>query len=259
VPGPTLRGMFGGLLDALFPCHCLGCGGGEWPYCARCRLEVAVLGPPWCRRCGRPLEFSVEACRDCPPEALSWARAAYLYEGPVRKTLIRLKFGGLRSAVDVLSLAMMAALRKERGGDAEPMVITWVPLGRRRRRARGYDQAEVLARQVAAGLRWPIRSLLERVVETPPQARRTGAERARAQRGAFRSTARPPTMVLLVDDVLTSGATAAECARTLRAAGARHVGLLTAARSLGGDVPARCYNPPGLQPGSVVARENVSR
>ena len=80
-----------------------------------------------------------------------------------------------------------------------------------------------------------------------------------ARRGAFQVVARAPPRVVLIDDVLTSGATAAACGRVLREAGAREVGVLTVARSLGGGVPARCYNPPGLQSGSVVARENVSR
>lgn len=102
--------------------------------------------------------------------------------------------------------------------------------------------------------------LLARVVETAPQARRSGPERQAALRGAFEAA--PvcfPDSVLLVDDVLTSGATAAECARVLVEGGVREIGVLTAARALGSALPERCYNPPGLQPGSVVARERFSR
>jgi adenine/guanine phosphoribosyltransferase-like PRPP-binding protein len=67
------------------------------------------------------------------------------------------------------------------------------------------------------------------------------------------------TRVVLIDDVLTSGVTAAECAEVLRRAGAAEVGVLTAARSLGGPIPARCYNPARFPPGSVVARGRFSR
>jgi adenine/guanine phosphoribosyltransferase-like PRPP-binding protein len=70
---------------------------------------------------------------------------------------------------------------------------------------------------------------------------------------------RPPARVILIDDVLTSGATAAECARVLHQGGAREVGVLCAARSLGGAVPARCYNSAMSRPGSVVARERFFR
>jgi predicted amidophosphoribosyltransferase len=102
--------------------------------------------------------------------------------------------------------------------------------------------------------------MLTRAVETAPQARRGGDARRRALGGAFRAVGAVPPRVLLVDDVLTSGATVAECARTLLAAGALEVGVLTAARSLGGPLPARCYKiEAGLQPGSVVARETFSR
>jgi predicted amidophosphoribosyltransferase len=85
--------------------------------------------------------------------------------------------------------------------------------------------------------------LLARPAEMGPQARRSGRERRRALGGAFVSTGREaPTTVLLVDDVLTTGATAAECAEVLVAVGARRVVLLTAARSLSGPLPARCYS-----------------
>jgi predicted amidophosphoribosyltransferase len=138
-------------------------------------------------------------------------------------------------------------------------VITWVPLGSSRRRARGYDQAELLARAVGRHLGLPVRRTLARTRETAPQAKRAGPDRRLSLLDAFRATGRAPPSVVLVDDILTTGATAASCARALRSAGALEVALLTAARSLGGAVPARCYNPPGLLPGSVVARETFSR
>ncbi len=170
-----------------------------------------------------------------------------------------LKFGGIRSAATALSGAMVDALGADDVPGRPPVVVTWVPLGKRRRRARGYDQAQVLAERIGAALGLPCAKLLARVVETPPQARRNASERANALRGAFRPARAAPVSVLLVDDVLTTGATAAACARALRAAGAGEVGLLTAARSIGGPVPARCYTAPGLQPGSVVARGNDPR
>jgi ComF family protein len=173
---------------------------------------------------------------------------------------MRLKFSGNRSVAEALAPFMAAAVIKERSPprDTEP-VVTWVPLGRRRKRVRGFDQAEALARSLAGVTGWPARQLLRRVVETTPQARRAGAERKMALSGAFVATAPSPERVVLVDDVLTSGTTAAECATVLHGAGAKEVGVLSAARSLGGPVPLRCYNPPGLQPGSVVAREIASR
>jgi predicted amidophosphoribosyltransferase len=193
---------------------------------------------------------------------LTWSRAAFLYDGPVRAGLIRLKFGGLRAAADAFAPFMVGVIQRAPPpgwvGETDP-VVTWVPLGRRRHRGRGYDQAEVLARAVGRTMGWPVSPHLRRAVETSPQARRTGLERRRAQRGAFEAVASPPPRVILVDDVLTSGATAEECARVLRAAGAVGVGLLVAARSLHGPVPTRCYNSPGLRPGSVVARETSSR
>jgi competence protein ComFC len=153
-----------------------------------------------------------------------------------------------------------ALARASPGGTPSGLVLTWVPLGRRRRRERGYDQAEVLAKAVGRLTGISAVPLLRRETETAPQARRSGAERRLALAGAFRAAGAAPARVVLVDDVLTSGATAAECARTLIEAGALEVGVLTAARALGGPLPARCYTPAvGLLSGSVVARERFFR
>jgi predicted amidophosphoribosyltransferase len=253
--------MLAAILDILFPRRCVACGRSGWPFCGDCWPAVATFWPPWCERCGRPLEAAVERCADCPSGPVSWARSAYLYEGPVRSALMRLKFGGVRSVADAVVPAMARILAEANEARPPPgvpphlgFVVSWVPLARGRRRSRGFDQAEILARAAGEIARLPVSPLLRRVIETAPQARRAAAERRVALSGAFRAVGRAPPRVALVDDVLTSGATAGECAGVLRRAGAVEVGVVTAARSINGPVPARCYNPAGLRPGSVVAR-----
>jgi predicted amidophosphoribosyltransferase len=224
-------------LDALFPMRCAGCGDGPWPFCHACRSGLVVLSPPGCERCGMPGERDVPACRHCPPEPVDTAHAPFLYAGPARAALLRLKFNGWRAVAEALGRSMAAV------PTARADAVTWVPLSGARRSRRGYDQARALAAVVAPVLGLPLLRTLERSVDTPPQSARGGAERRRAMRGAFRAVGRaPPPSVLLVDDVLTTGATAAECSSVLRAAGSRQVTLLTAARATSGALPARCYS-----------------
>lgn len=176
-------------------------------------------------------------CADCPPAPISMARAPFLYAGPVARAIRGMKFSGWHAVAPHLAGGMV-----EVAGELLPAdVVTWVPLSRRRRARRGFDQAEVLARAVSERLEIPARRLLTRTRDTRAQARATGAERRRALRDAFGPRDEPGAgRVLLVDDVLTTGATAAACARALRRGGAARVVVLTAARSLGGPVPARC-------------------
>jgi predicted amidophosphoribosyltransferase len=141
---------------------------------------------------------------------------------------------------------------------ADTEVVTWVPLSRRRAAERGFDQARALAEAIGAASSLIAAPLLERTVDLPPQAKRTAAERRAAMAGAFRPVGSCPTRVLLVDDVLTTGATAGACAAALRTAGARHVTVLTAARAVSAPFLAR-YTHRGLTPGSVVARGTLSR
>jgi predicted amidophosphoribosyltransferase len=119
-------------------------------------------------------------------------------------------------------------------------VVTWVPLSARRRRERGFDQAELLASALAARTGRRLRRLLERPEDTPSQARQPIRERRSGPAGGFAAVGAVPPHVLLVDDVLTTGATAAACARALRRAGASRVDLVVAARAVRGQVPARC-------------------
>jgi ComF family protein len=146
-----------------------------------------------------------------------------------------MKFSGWHALAAHLAGAMVELL------DLPVTVVTWVPLSSRRRARRGFDQAELLARSVAARRGVAAARLLRRVRDTRAQARLRGADRRRALAGAFTPVRAPPERVLLVDDVLTTGSTVAACAEALVAAGARRVDVLTAARSLGGAIPARCF------------------
>ena len=234
--GRTSLRRMGALLQLLFPGRCASCGTGAWPLCSPCAASVPLITPPLCERCGRPTDVPVSRCGDCPPHTIDVARAPFLYDGPMARTIRALKFGGWRALAQPLGAAMATA------GHLEAECLTWVPLSRKRRAARGYDQAEVLARELARHLGIPAVSLLRRIRETPSQARQSGRERRRALRGAFTAQVSVPRSVLLVDDVLTTGATAASCALALRTAGAQRVAVATAARSLHSGVPARCFD-----------------
>jgi ComF family protein len=241
----------GRALDTLFPAHCAGCASGPRPFCPDCRAALVALEPPWCERCGRPWWEPVDRCRDCPPPSIDGARAPFLFAGPARRAILRLKFSGWRAVADALGAAMLAVA-------APPTVdaVTWVPLSRRRLAERGYDQAKALAAATSRGLGVPMLPLLRRSIATAPQARRSADARREAMRGAFDVSGRPPASVLLVDDVLTTGATAAECAEALRASGARRVHVLTAARALTGPVP-RAYTRSGPRPGLWLPGEHL--
>ena len=178
-----------------------------------------------------------------------------MFEGPARRAVHRLKFGGWRGVAEGLAREMARSSADLGGCD----LVTWVPLSKRRLASRGFDQAEALARVVARELGRPAVRLLERVSDPGgSQARRAGQDRRQAVRGRFGLVRPPSEHVLLVDDVLTTGATAAACASELVRGGAARVSLLVAARSVRpGFRPSYTRARPAL--GSVVARGEVLR
>lgn len=217
-------------LGALFPARCVGCNAIGDLLCEPCLDATPRAGGQRCTRCwqtGRE-----EACLPCylHPPAFTAVRSAFAYTGAARRAVLALKFSGLSAMAPRLGEVLSATLR-----EWSPPVdaVVPVPLSTWRRRTRGYDQAELIAREVAreAGLPLDTRCLKRR--HTPPQARQHDAAARRENvREAFRPGPRPPARrVLLVDDLATTGATLDACARILLAGGAEAVYGLTFARA----------------------------
>jgi ComF family protein len=242
-------------LDLLFPAFCPVCHntlgpGRRDPLCGACWESIERMTPPWCDRCGRPFapvdhgpaaSSSTDGaadgfglCGGCrlDPPVFDWARSAAVYAGTVREAIHALKFNGKTPLARPLGALMVECCGA--GLPAGVTAVVPVPLARARERARGYNQAFLLAERVAHGCGVPLRARwLARRRDTPAQSDLTAAERRANVRHAFgASSAVLGAHVVLVDDVLTTGATASECARALNAAGASAVGVLTVARVL---------------------------
>jgi ComF family protein len=202
--------------------------------CAGCWQSILPLTPPLCDRCGDPLHTWRAAppsepctrCRRIKP-IISRARAIGSYDGALRAIVHALKYDGRRSVA-----APLGALMRARGADvlAGAACVVAVPLHHRRRRERGFNQADDLARQ----LRLPVVRALRRSKPTAAQTALPAARRHQNVRGAFMATrgaqALDGKVVVLVDDVCTTGATLEACARVLKDAGAAEVRAITAAR-----------------------------
>ena len=239
-----LRRAGGGLLDLLLPPRCLGCEAEvavQGTLCPACFGGLSVITAPFCARCGVPFAHAAQAgaeggtcprCRNRPP-AFREARAALRYDEGAKRLILPFKHG------DRTHLALPLARQMARAGAgllARADLVAPVPAHWRRLIGRRYDQAALLAQAIGRIAGRPVvPDLLRRTRRTPPLGQKGAAERAATVEGAFALARRGPALVagrqvLLVDDVMTSGATADACARVLLAAGAAGVDVLAAAR-----------------------------
>ncbi len=215
------------MLDLLLPQRCVVCARAGRQLCFGCRAGLLPLSPPLCARCGAPTAWPVQRCLECAGRRLAFAtaRAAVAYDDAARRLVHAWKEHGLRR------LAREAAeIVAERLPPPSVDALTFVPAERLRRLERGQNPAEHLARELGAAWTLPCLSLLERT-RGGRQRGRSAAER-RTLHGAFAARGPAPRQLALVDDVYTTGATAAAAASALRAAGARRVEVVAFARAL---------------------------
>ena len=235
----VLRVMGGRTLDLLLPPRCLACGsvvaaGGA--LCPACWEGIGFVAPPLCARCGQSFDLDPgegAVCGACAARAPAFdrARAVFRYDAASRGLILRFKHGDRTGSAPHFA-RWLARAGAELLEDAD--VLVPVPLHRWRLLARRYNQAALLALALArlSGIACAP-DALTRVRATPSQGTLGRGRRRANVRGAF-ALARPQAVagrrVLLIDDVLTSGATVGECARVLLAGGASAVDVLTLAR-----------------------------
>ena len=225
--------------DLFFPRHCAGCAvaiRSGW-LCRDCSDLLIAVAPPRCETCSRPFSGSLESfvCSNCRGKAFHFRHAVAVMQsrGVVRELIHRFKYGGETWLAGLLGEFLRQGLRDARLVGKSFDAVVPVPLHALRRREREFNQAEVLARDLARGQGWEFYDALQRIRYTVTQTHFDRRRRMKNLRNAFR-VRRNATVegkrLLLVDDVLTTGSTLDECARMLLGAGAEAIYALTVAR-----------------------------
>lgn len=217
-----MSGPLDAVLDLLFPPKCVFCGA---------LLEDSEKG--MCARCQRELPWLLEGEAEQKGEFFSLCAAPLRYQEKVRESIHRYKFQGRRGYHKLYGHLVAQCVHDHLDGRYD--LISWVPLSRRRKKERGYDQAFLLASAAAAELGAPLAETLRKARNTTAQSGLSEASQRRANVLGAYVPADPRQVegrrVLLIDDVVTTGSTLSECARTLRTAGAADVVCAALARA----------------------------
>lgn len=213
--------FFGTLLDLLYP-----------PRCAFCHRLLQHDNRDVCRSCLRTLPYTGDRAEREKIPQIDRCLSPLYYEKDVRASVLRYKFGHLTLYAGIYADFMLQCLGK---AALDFDCVCFVPVSRRRRRSRGFDQAELLAQELAARLNLPCVAALRKIRHNRAQSStKSAAERRDNVKGAYRCVADERVKgrrILLVDDVVTTGSTLGECAAMLRAAGAASVCAVTLARA----------------------------
>ena len=236
----TLRALIRGAADLVFPRFCIVCGQLVGPdvsadVCDECREKIRLPEGRYCKRCSAPMAKYADACPNCHNMHLrmNGATAFGAYEGALRESILDYKYGGRQHLCRTFG-ALVADAAKRAWPEVRFDAVAGVPLHRARRRERGFDQAMEIARRAARALGAPYRpSIIRRVTETESQVGLTKTARVKNMKGAFEARGSGSVQrVLVVDDIMTTGATASEAARALKRAGVKAVYAVAVARAM---------------------------
>lgn len=223
---------FWSVMDWVYPPNCASCGEPGFRLCPECEAQIKYLNVKKCLICGEIIHHNAVVCFRCQsdPPPYTAMRNLAIYEGVLRECVHALKYQNNQSLGEYFSNPLAVVVHKE-AWEIEKIVP--VPLSHQRLKERGYNQAALIARPLAARLGYHFDPFcLVRTRDTPSQVGLSGEERRLNVIGAFKAI---PELVegkniLLVDDVMTTGSTMAECARALQVAGAKCVYCLTLGR-----------------------------
>lgn len=229
--------FFNSLRLAMFPpdVTCDNCGeelvaDTRYNLCSECMSKLPLVGEHICLACGVPIKDEADYCISCEnrERLFKLNRAPLVYEGIAQRLILALKFANKRYIAKTLGLMMTDEFIK-RGMSAE--IVVYVPMSQAEEKKRGFNQSELLAREVAKRLGLPLLPALVKTKDTSAQKQLKREEREENLKGAFACVYDEVKRrsILLIDDVFTTGATANACAYALLKSGAREVLTLTAA------------------------------
>jgi len=230
----ALRGLGSALLDFVYPPHCSLCKAplqeDERVVCEGCWSKIQVISGSHCATCGCPLDEPAPTCTNCESETLHFDRARILspFDETIQSLIHQLKYRGKRSIGHRLGTMLGALIASDGDSDGADVIVP-IPLHPSRKKERGYNQSALVASAMGDRLGIEVSTdLIVRTRRTATQTKLNAEERARNVAGAFEVVHPEPVRgkeVLLVDDVLTTGATVNACAQVLLEAGAKRVCL----------------------------------
>ena len=215
-------------------------------YCEKCLSELIIKSERICQMCGRPIEVprGELICFTCANERYNFSRniALFLYKGKVKDAIINMKFSANNQWIAYTFGELLADHISKQYSDVGFDGIVYVPSSKKRQKKRGYNQAEIIALAVGKILGLPVlKDALIKYKETPKQSTLSSAERRKNINGSYNAGETDVTdkVLLLIDDVLTTGSTMSECAKMLTKAGALLVYSATIAVTEGWDTKCR--------------------
>ncbi|MFH1190204.1 MAG: ComF family protein [Candidatus Omnitrophota bacterium] len=230
-------------INLIYPLHCASCGrrlasAERSDVCGTCRAGIKRNPAPYCRSCGRPASMAGTRCPECRATRVfySFARSACMYEGVLKELIHKYKYNNRRGLSGVFAAIMLDFIGDNPDLTDSADIITFVPLHRKNALKRGFNQSELLASLIGKSLNIPVAGCLEKTRSTKNQNELSREERLVNLVDAFRikaDTGRNAVKgagILVIDDVMTTGATLNEAARLFMGHGARSVRCLTLAR-----------------------------